>query len=401
MVKKVQLILLVVLTLMVVLAGCGTNSNEGGSTGSQTTGAAASGNQTPDNSAGETAAELQKVKIAVLPYFDYTLFVAAKELGVDREQGIDLELIPFTNESQAVQALLNGSIDVAQGALGSFVPLLPNASELRVVLNNNQFKGFVYIGREGELKSFNQFLEEGNNDFATAQKATMEQLKDKTFMMVESSFSGMLSSALENVGMGYGDIKVMNFQNDAQAATAFLRGEGDLYTGSLPQQMKILKQPGYIAIAGNEALGAAGLWFSNTAVTADYLNDHKDVVERLAAVHYRMTRYLQVKPEAALQPMIDYVKKNASSDLTMDDAKQMIADFVVFNTVEESGEGVYAADSPLYWKKAADLFVKQNESLGKIGAGSVKIDEVVQQEQIFKDLQGNQALMDWINSPIE
>ncbi|CAI6084905.1 ABC transporter substrate-binding protein [Cohnella sp. JJ-181] len=400
MVKRWGIILLFVMLLALTATACG-----GGTKGDSNASAGASSAATGTSEAGATVSaepgEVRKVRMAVLPYFDYTLFVAAHKLGVDLEQGIDLELVPFAGESQAVQALLNGSIDAVQGAMGSFVPLLPNADDLRIVLNNNQFKGFVYIGREGKLKSFKQLMEEKGNDFAAAQKATMEQLKGKTFMMVESSFSSMLSSALKNVGMTYGDVKVMNFQNDAQAATAFLRGEGDLYTGSLPQQMKILKEPGYISVAGNEALGAAGLWFSNSAVTAKYLKEHEDVVEKLTAIHYRMTRYLKEKPDQTLQPMIDYVKTNASSDLTMEDAKQMIADFVVFNTLEEAKEGVYAADSPLYWKKAGDLFVEQNVSLGKIPKNSVQIDEVVQQENIFNRLQANQALMKWIESPIK
>lgn len=400
MVKRSVIILLFVILLAMTATACG-GGKKGDSNASAGTGPVATGTSEAGASVSAEPEEAQKVRMAVLPYFDYTLFVAAHKLGVDLEQGIDLELVPFAGESQAVQALLNGSIDAVQGAMGSFVPLLPNADDLRIVLNNNQFKGFVYIGREGKLKSFEQLMKEKGNNFAAAQKATMEQLKGKTFMMVESSFSSMLSSALENVGMKYGDVKVMNFQNDAQAATAFLRGEGDLYTGSLPQQMKILKEPGYIAVAGNEALGASGLWFSNSAVTAKYLNEHGDMVEKLAAIHYRMTRYLKEKPDQTLQPMIDYVKTNASSDLTMEDAKQMIADFVVFNTLEEAKEGVYAADSPLYWKKAGDLFVEQNVALGKIPKNSVQIDEIVQQENIFNRLQANQALISWIQSPIK
>ena len=94
-----------------------------------------SGQATPSTN---PSGKLTKVKIAVLPYFDYTLFVAAKELGYDKEMGLEFELIPFTLENQAVQALLNGSIDVAQGALGSFVPLIPQAPNLRVIMNNNQ-----------------------------------------------------------------------------------------------------------------------------------------------------------------------------------------------------------------------------------------------------------------------
>ena len=396
--SKLLVRLLSLVVLAVLIAGCASNSRSGNSPSSSpsSSGSPPAASESP---ADKGESNPQKIRMAVLPYLDYTLFVAAKELGVDKEQGIELDLIPFPHESQAVQALLNGSIDVAQGALGSFVPLLPNAPELRVVLNNNQFKGFVYIGREGKIKSFDDLLQEKNGNFEEAQKATLQQLKGKTFLMVESSFGGMLSSALKKVGLNYSDVKVMNFQNDAQAATAFLRGEGDLYTGSVPQQMKILKEPGYIEVAGNEVLGEAGLWFSNTAVTDQYLKTNKKTLEKLAAIHYRMTRYLKEDPETVLQPMLEFLNKNASSNLTMDDAKVMVSNYIAFNTIEESREGVYSAESPLYWKKAADVFVAQNVELGKIKEGSVDIDTFVQQEIIFNDLLANAELKEWINAP--
>lgn len=318
--------------------------------------------------------EMTEVKMAVLPYFDYTLFVAAKELGLDQEQGLSLELVPFPHKNQAIQALLNGSIDVAQGAMGSLIPLVPNAPNTRVVLNNDQFKGFVYTGREGQIETFEQMMEKNGGDFEKAQKDTLQQFKGKKILMVESSFGSMMKSALEQVDLSYDDVNIMNFQNDAQAATAFLRGEGDLYIGGLPQEMRLLNESGFVAVAGNEVLGRAGLWFSNTAVTEEYLENNRDTVHKLAAIHYRMTRYLEEKPEEVLKPMTDYLKKHASSDLSMEEAVMMKNGFVDFSTIEQSKEGVYNNDSPIYWEKAAKQYVQENEELENIPEGSVNVN---------------------------
>jgi hypothetical protein len=40
---------------------------------------------------------------------------------------------------------------------------------------------------------------------------------------------------LENADLTLDDITILDFADDAKAAAAFLRGEGDFYYGSLPQ----------------------------------------------------------------------------------------------------------------------------------------------------------------------
>ena len=341
------------------------------------------------------------VKMATLPYLDYTGFVGAHALGLDKQQGIELQFVPFPLEAPATQALERGSIDVGQGALGSLVPILPQATDLRVVMNDVQFKGFVFVGREGKIKAFSSLLSEYDGDFQKAQQATLEQFKGQTFVLVKSSFEGILKSTLEQVGLTLDDVKVLDFQNDAQAAAAFLRGTGDLYTGSLPQEIRILKEPGYVAVAGNEVLGPAGLWYSNTFTTAKYLADNHDTVMKLIAVYYRFMRYLSEEPDKALPPMIDYLNKQASSNVTLEDEKAILSEFEDFATVESSKSGVYDPNSALYWRKAMQNFVTQNESLGKIPQGAINIDDVVVQEKLFNELLNNKELMDWINSPLD
>ena len=350
---------------------------------------------------GFALAQTVTVRMATLPYFDYMGFVGAEALGLDEEMGLDLEFVPFPLESPAIQALARGSIDVGQGALGSLVPLLPQAQDIRVVLNNVQFKGFVFVGREGGTATFEDLLAQHGGDFDAAQQATLQQFEGKTILLVRSSFEGILKASLEQVGLTLEDVEVLDFQNDAQAAAAFLRGTGDLYTGSLPQQIRILREPGFVAVAGNEVLGPAGLWFSNTFVTDAYLEENRDTVLRLNAVYYRFMRYLHEAPEIALPPMIDFLNEQAAAGLSYEEALYLRDEFEDFTTVEGAAERVYDENSPTYWRIAMDNFVDQNEALGNIEPGSVDADRVVVQQELFNELLANQELMDWINSPLD
>lgn len=65
------------------------------------------------------------------------------------------------------------------------------------------------------------------------------------------------------IGFTLEGVEIIDFADDTQATAAFLRDEGDYYTGSLPQEVKLLSEEGYVAVAENEAIGPGGLWFSN------------------------------------------------------------------------------------------------------------------------------------------
>ncbi len=145
--------------------------------------------------------EFQTIKVGVLPYFDYQPFVGAHEIGLDRELGLDLELIPFPNENSGVRALVTGSIDVCEGSVDVVPNIIPQTPELRVFLNIAQFKGFQVIGREGKVKVFDDILREKGGDFDAAVKAVYSQLDGKTFTINKTSYEGTVSSMLENADL--------------------------------------------------------------------------------------------------------------------------------------------------------------------------------------------------------
>jgi len=356
--------------------------------------------------AGIASPDLETVKLGVLPYFDYMPFVGAHAIGLDKELGINLDLIPFPNENSGVRALITNSIDVCEGSVNVIPNIMPQTPDLRVFLNITQFKGFVIIGRKeqvkrGEIKTFDQLLKE-KGDFKAAQRAVFAQMKGKTFCLNRASFEGITAAALANADLTLDDVRILDFADDAKAAAAFLRGEGDFYYGSLPQEIRLLKEPDYVAIAGNEAIGPAGLWFSNAFAMEDYINNHMDIVLKLVAIHYRVIRYMHESPDKVLPSMVDFLNKAAATSLTVEDAKNLIVNFEDFATLERTKVTVYGGpNSPNYWKKSVDYYIKQGEKTGKIPKGSLKSEDFVIQEEIFNKLLQNKDLVDWINKPLD
>lgn len=346
-------------------------------------------------------AQDQTVRIATLPYLDYTVFVAAHELGMDKELGLNFEFTQFPLEPAAAQALIRGDIDVGQGALAPLTTIFPQAPELRVILTNNQFKGLIFVGREGAIKTFDETLAANGGDFEAARRTTLEQFKGKTLTLVKASFEGTVKGILEDVGVSLEDVKILDFPDDAQAALAFMRGTGDLYIGSLPQEMRLLSEPGYVAVAGNEALGPAGLFFANTLTTAPYLSGNPETIRKLLAIHFRVARYLREQPQKPLKAMLDYLNQSAGSAMSFDDGLKALKRFIVFQTIDDVQQGVYNSASPNYWKKALQGYIDQNIKLGKLTEGAFDLEQIVVQEKSFADLEGDKALMDWINKPLE
>ncbi len=345
--------------------------------------------------------EFQTIKVGVLPYFDYQPFVGAHEIGLDRELGLDLELIPFPNENSGVRALVTGSIDVCEGSVDVVPNIIPQTPELRVFLNICQFKGFQVIGREGKVKVFDDILREKGGDFDAAVKAVYSQLDGKTFTINKTSYEGTVSSMLENADLTLDDVTILDFADDAKAAAAFLRGEGDFYVGSLPQQVRMLKEPGFVAVSGNETIGPGGLWFSNAFAMEDFVNENKDVILKLAAIHYRIIRYMHEKPDLILPAMVDFLNKSAATNMTVAEAKNLMEKFIDFFTLESSKTSVYGGSkSPTYWKTSVDYYIKQNEDMGKLSPGAVKAGSFVIQEKIFNELLKDRELIDWINKPL-
>ncbi|MBI2148351.1 ABC transporter substrate-binding protein [Candidatus Woesearchaeota archaeon] len=101
---------------------------------------------------------LEKIKVAYKPTSHYLSVFIAKENGFFLEEGLDAELINFDSSNQAMDALLNGQVDVSRGGL--FLQLKIEAEkpgQIKTFLVNNQskenFVDYIIINKDSGINS--------------------------------------------------------------------------------------------------------------------------------------------------------------------------------------------------------------------------------------------------------
>jgi ABC-type nitrate/sulfonate/bicarbonate transport system substrate-binding protein len=350
---------------------------------------------------GQGAGSNGELTVGVLPFLDYTGWVATRDLGIDKEQDLALKIQSFPLEPNEIQAFARGSVDVASGALGSLIPLVPRAENMRVIGNNDQFRGFAFIVRkDGGFETYQDLADPMSPDEASRQ--AIAQMKGKTIVTIPSSFEATIDATLAQAGLSKDNVQIQSFNESSSAAIAFIRGSGDIFVGGLPETVKLLTGENaskYTTLVRNQQMGPAGLWFSNFAVSQKFLEGERETVLKLLAVWYRTVRYIREQPDKALKPMVNYLAEHTGGGIDLAAAKKQVPEFVYFQTLEESKDTAFNPQSQTYWRIAAEHLVEQNQKLGKIPKEGFTLDWVVQ-EQLFNELMKKKDLIDWINKPL-
>lgn len=359
----------------------------------------------PKPAKAQKAEELKTVRIAVRPYFDDMVVPLQKALGLDRELGLKLEVVDFLDDKSSLAAMVRGAVDITCISIHIVPPLLTQIPDARVFLNMTQFCGFMLIGRKkdvetGRIKTFWQ-LEEELGDFKAAQKAFFAQMKGKKICILAVMHASTLSAMLANAGLTLKDMEILDFADDAKAGSAYARGVGDFYFGSLPQQINLLKDPDNVKLVGWEGIGPAGTYYgANYIALENWIENNQDTVLKLAAMHYRATRYIHQKSDKVVSEMIGYLNKVAATGLTVKDGKLFIGEYLAFRPIEESKKTVYNPDSRAYWTVPHEFYIHLLEETGDLKKGQFKTEEIVIQEKIFYELLNSPELMAWIEKPL-
>jgi ABC-type nitrate/sulfonate/bicarbonate transport system substrate-binding protein len=340
------------------------------------------------------ADELKTVRMGITPYFDYMPWVLAKQMGFDKQLGLDLQLVTITTTPQGVAAMKQGSLDVISSCHVCDFPLYKSAPSLRSWLITDQFKGFIVIGRKGAPTFADLEPKVGPEK---AKEEILDGFKGKTFPLMPASFQPLLSAALSQVGAKVDSVKLLEFADDAQAALAFQRGEGDYYMGSLTQEIKLLGQKDkFVNVGGQEILGPAGLWYSTMTSTKEWLDANEDTVLKLSAIWFRTSRYTAENFAAAAPKLIAINNERAAAAFTPQDFAAMYG-LLTFPTVEQAKTTVFDPASDLYWKRSVDFYAAKNTA---DLAGATPDDKALE-ETYFKKLTANAQLVDWIASPFK
>lgn len=346
----------------------------------------------------EEEMETYTVRVGRTPFFDYQFFEIAQSFGWDEELGIVFEDTWLTQSGPAMQALANGSIDMAGSCVVCNYPFYESIPELRNFNTVNQFKGFVVIGRQGASKSYDEFLAE-LNDPEEAKVATIQQLKGKTFPIYEANYMPLLTAVLEQGGLTIDDITTINFPDDEKAALAAIGGEGDFYIGGLPSELNLLMNhpEDFKLIGGSEILGPAGLWYSNLTATEQWLEENEEAALRITAMVYRFNRYIQEDLDKVLPLVGEAMSAHSGVATSMDDLRFTFDTFLEFRTYQQDAETTYDPDSDLYWEDSAAYYVAKSTELP--ADADYKIQNPL--NEWFEKFLAREDLLEWVDTPLE
>lgn len=354
--------------------------------------------QTVKEAAKKEPVEPVKVRVAMTPFFDYQFWSVAKEFGWDKELGLDLNFTWLTQSGPSIQALAAGSVDTVNTCVVCNFPFYESVPEMQDFLTVNQFKGFVVIGRQGQAKSYQDFLAE-LGDPGKAQKATIEQFKGATWPVYRANYEPLLRATLGQGGLTLDDIKLVNFADDEKAALAMIGGTGDFYMGGLPSEINLLSNhpDEFVLVGGAEILGPAGLWYSQIASTQDWLTKNEDTALKIMAMSYRYNRYVQEKRDQILPIVVEAMNAHSGVATTEEDLGFIFDNFLEFRTYQQEAETSFSPDSPLYWANSAEYYVAQSQDLPE-GADYRRSNPL---DEWFAKFMEHKDLLEWVDRPLE
>ncbi|KAB2904011.1 MAG: ABC transporter substrate-binding protein [Anaerolineae bacterium] len=345
-----------------------------------------------------TAQDTVTVRVAMTPFFDYQFFSVADEFGWDEELGIDLEFTWLTQSGPSVQALASGSVDTVNTCVVCNFPFYESVPELRNFLTVNQFKGFVVIGRVGQAKTYQEFLDELGDPVA-ATTATIEQFEGATWPMYSANYEPLLRATLDQGGLTIDDVEIINFPDDEKAALAMIGGTGDFYIGGLPSEINLLSNhpDEFVLIGGAEILGPAGLWYSQVASNEEWLADNEDAALKIMAMSYRYNRYIQEARDQVLPIVVEAMNAHSGVGTTEEELNFIFDTFLDFRTYQQDQETTYNPDSPLYWEQSAKYYVEQSQDLPD------DADYLINNplNEWFDKFLEREDLLEWVDAPLE
>lgn len=343
-------------------------------------------------------AEYERVRVGITPYTMYQIWWAAEQLGIDREFGIELELVDVAQSINGIQLMIRGDLDITAGTPAEHLPIVNQAPQVKNFSTVGFFKGFIFVGRKGEIRPFDELVAEYGLE--RAKEIRLNEFRGKSFAIIPQR-KPLIADALAQVGIGIDEVQLLNFADDQKAATAFLSGTGDFYIGSLPQERRLLSmEDRFVNAGGSEVLGPAGLWYDTMLSTPAFMENRREAALRTLALWYRLVEIWDRHPEILAPIAAESLSRLTGGDFSVEEYITLQTVYDDFLSVTEVLSGFYNPLSELYWKYPVDYYIGQAIEAGDL-PDSIRGDEYfIQSEELFYELLTRPDLLQKIFAPI-
>ncbi|MBA7614747.1 hypothetical protein ES703_22016 [subsurface metagenome] len=345
----------------------------------------------------EANAKLSKVRIGLAPYTMFQIWIVAHELGIDKEFGLDFEVKEFTGTLPGTQVLIRDDVDITVNCIAEHIAVIGKAPQVKNFSSLGFFKGFIYVGRKTEWKPFDDLVE--GMGLEKAKESQLKQFRGKEFCIIPQR-KPLVADTIAQVGLTLDDVKLLNFADDQKAAMAFMRGAGDIYMGSLPQERRLLKMSDqYVNLGGTEILGPAGLWYDTMVSTEKFMKENRETALRTIAALYRTIRLFDEQPEKVGKIGAAAISRMTGGEFSVEEYITMQTVYDDFLSIEELLAGMYNPYSPLYWKNPVEYYIKMAVEQGDLDEVVPAEDYYSQSEELFWELLKRKDLLQFIYAP--
>ncbi|MBU5425457.1 ABC transporter substrate-binding protein [Tissierella pigra] len=292
--SRVITLILVILMLTGVMGGCGNQEKNMVKEDVQQVTGTSETPETPDKK------ELHKINVAYNPGTGNILGFIAIDKGIAAEEGIEIELIPFSNSTDALTALQSKKIDVAV-SFGTAAPLtyVTNGADFSI------FGGYlsggmpVYAVSDLEYKGLESFV---GKKVATARMYTPDIVWRGA--MMEAGYD------LEK------DVTILEFKKPSEVLEAVKSGNADIGIGTNSTYLQSL-EAGLKTIAWSNEFWDPVHVCCRPVANTEWINENRDAVKAFLRSYIRAEKILREEPEYAVQLNMKYLELDEKDARTM------------------------------------------------------------------------------------
>lgn len=325
-----------------------------------------------------------EVTLAWIPVWDDTPWLIAQDLGYFEQAGITIdEVRSFAFVQPAVEALANGEVDLGGSNHFGAPPFLKTLDNLRYVGVSDMWGGFAFLAREGSgLRTFDEFMAENGGNPEEAIASVVEQFEGLTIVTtVGGDFDPILSLAFGHAGKEIGDFEYIDIPGP-EGATAFIRGEGDLFSGDIPSRFRVEEEGAYPVLTGAN-LGPDASQAIGHLVREDMPDD---IVLKLLGVYYRAIDLIASDPDQALGIMAEHLNEETGSEFDVAFGEWIATEISPWLTFEEAGPIYFESSGAFYFNRMFQDVIDYWVEEGSIEAGEVTVEGFSRAEELYQEL---------------
>jgi len=309
--KKIRTItVILVLTMLVSLvSGCGKKDAQKSSGGE--------GNKSAEVAGKPAKEKLGKLKVAYNPGTGNILGFIAIDKGIIEEEGLDIELVPFSNSTDALTALQGGKIDIAV-SFGTAAPLtyVTNGADFAVIGGYLSGGMPVYAPADFEYKGLESFV---GKKVATPRMYTPDVVWRGA--MMEAGYD------LEK------DLTILEFKKPIEVLEAVKSGNADIAIGTNSTYLQSLESGLKIVAWSNEFWDPVHVCCRPVA-NKSKVAENPDLIKAFLRSYIRAEKILNEDPEYAVKLNMQYL------EISEEDARALLLETNQIFDTDPKSDGV-------------------------------------------------------------